>query len=49
LGQWSFPGKFIGWIDLFGVRFPFEEFLIWIVLGAAGVLAWYELFDDRTK
>lgn len=47
LGQWSFPGRFIGWIELFGVRFPFEEFLVWILLGSIGVLSWYEVFDDE--
>ncbi|MFA7201803.1 MAG: hypothetical protein WC099_02320 [Candidatus Paceibacterota bacterium] len=47
LGQWTFPGSsFIGWVEITNVRFPFEEFLVWIVLGAASILAWYELFDD---
>jgi hypothetical protein len=50
LHQWTFPGtSFIGWLEIFNVRFPFEEFLIWIVLGAAGILSWYEFFDDDRK
>jgi len=50
LNQWTFPGQyFIGWIEIFNVRFPFEEFLIWIVLGAAAILSWYEFFDDDGK
>ena len=29
LHQWEFPGHyFIGWIKVFGVQFPFEEFLV---------------------
>lgn len=50
LGHWSFPGNsFIGWVQVFGVSFPFEEFFIWILLGAAGILSWYEFFDDDKK
>ncbi len=49
LEQWTFPGQFIGWIDLFGIRFPFEEFFVWIVLGAIAILSWYEFFDDDRK
>ncbi len=47
LGHWSFPGtQFIGWVKLFGVRFPFEELFVWILLGAMAVLSWYEFFDE---
>ncbi len=51
LNQWQFPndGYFIGWIELFGYRFPFEEFFFWFVMGAIGVLAYYEFFDDDRK
>lgn len=50
LHQWTFPGtSFIGWLEIFNVRFPFEEFLIWIILGAAGILSWYEFFDDDNR
>lgn len=50
LKQWTFPGKyFIGWFEVLGVRFPFEEFIVWIVLGSAAVIVWYEYFDDDQK
>jgi hypothetical protein len=49
LEQWTFPGQFVGWIVLFGVRFPFEEFFVWMVLGAVAILSWYEFFDDDRK
>lgn len=48
--QWYFPGEhFIGWVQLFQFRFPFEEFFLWMILGAACLLAWYEYFVDDTK
>ena len=50
LNQWTFPGSnFIGWVELFGHRFPFEEFFFWFVMGAVSVLAYYEFFDDDRK
>ena len=50
LNQWAFPGSnFIGWVELFGHRFPFEEFFFWFVMGAISVLAYYEFFDDDRK
>lgn len=50
LGWWNFPGhEFIGWISLLGVRFPFEEMFFWMIMGSAGVLSYYEFFDDDKK
>lgn len=50
LGWWTFPGtEFIGWILIFGVRFPFEEFFFWIMLLAMAVLSYFEFFDDDGK
>ncbi|OGG01607.1 hypothetical protein A2Z33_07495 [Candidatus Gottesmanbacteria bacterium RBG_16_52_11] len=50
LKQWTFPGgNFIGWIDLSGFRFPFEEFLFWFILGAIGILSYFEFFADDRK
>lgn len=47
LGQWYYPStQFIGWVELFGQRFPFEEFVSWILIGSMTCLAWYEHFDD---
>lgn len=50
LNQWTFPGThFIGWVQLFGYKFPFEEFFFWFVMGATSILAYYEFFDDDRK
>lgn len=49
LNQWQFPGSsFIGWIQISHLRFPLEELFVWIILGAAAILSWYEFFDDDT-
>lgn len=42
-GSWAFPGtatSYIGWIELFGQRFPIEESLAFLV-GPAGVIVNY--------
>jgi len=50
LHQWSFPAsKYIGWVSLFGQRFPFEELFFWLVLFSIGILSYYEFFDDDRK
>lgn len=51
LNWWNFPydSTFIGWVEIFGVRFPLEEFIIWFVFCAIGILAWYEYFDDDRR
>lgn len=47
LGQWIFPGhNFIGWVELFGFRLPFEEFFFYISLSAISTLCFFEYFDD---
>lgn len=50
LNQWTFPGQhFIGWVELFGYRFPFEELFFWFIIGAISILSYYEFFDDDRK
>jgi len=49
LGQWYFPGQYIGWVELMGLRFPFEELLFWMGLSSFIVLAIYEGFVDNGK
>ncbi|MBI3458894.1 hypothetical protein HY061_01365 [Candidatus Azambacteria bacterium] len=50
LNQWTFPGNnFIGWVELFGYRFPFEEFLFFFCIASISFLSYYELFDDDRK
>jgi hypothetical protein len=46
LDQWRFPGEYIGTISLFGLIFPIEEFVFWIMLGTPIILSYYELFID---
>lgn len=49
LGQWYFPGEYIGFVELFGLRFPFEELLFWMGLSPFAVLSIYEGFVDNDK
>lgn len=49
LGQWYFPGEYIGWVELMGLRFPIEELLVWMTIGSYVVLAIYEGFVDDEK
>ncbi len=49
LDQWRFPGEYIGYVQLFGLQFPFEEFVFWILLGTPIILSYYELFVDDGK
>ena len=50
LGYWSFPGtNFIGWIQVFGVRLPIEEFVFWIALGGTTILSYFEFYADDRK
>jgi hypothetical protein len=49
-GWWNFPSNdYIGWLEIFGVRFPLEEFIWWILLFAFAMLVYYEYFDDDEK
>lgn len=50
LYQWTFPGEnFVGWVELFGYRFPFEEFFFYFILFAVCILSYYEFFDDDRR
>lgn len=50
LNQWAFPGEhFIGWVELFGYKFPFEEFFFWFIMAAVAGLSYYEFFADDRK
>lgn len=50
LKQWSFPGNnFIGWVQIFGYRFPFEELFFWIGTSTIAILSYFEFFDDDRK
>lgn len=50
LGQWTFPGtQYIGHISIFGVTFPFEEFIFGFFFYSLMALSYYETFDDDNK
>ena len=50
LHHWEFPGKdFIGWVNLFGYQFPFEELFFWFFLLPIAILSYYEYFDDDQR
>lgn len=46
---WGFPGEYSGFVDIFGVGIPLEEFILWITLGGASVAAYFETFVDDLK
>jgi hypothetical protein len=48
-GGWIFPGKYIGMVEVFGLRFPFEELFFWMLWYAATVVSYYECFIDDKK
>ncbi len=48
-GQWAFTGDFIGFITLFGFRFPIEELIIWMIGATVALLSYYEFFDDDER
>lgn len=48
-GGWLFPGQYIGLVDVFGVSFPLEEIIFWMLWYAATMIAFYELFLDDCK
>lgn len=48
LGYWIYPGNnYVGWINIFGVTFPFEELFFWMLFYAASLVSYYELFIDE--
>ena len=49
LGHWTYPGQFIGWVDIIGIRIPMEEFFFWIMFGGATIISWYTYFDENKK
>lgn len=46
---WSFPGTYIGSVTVFGLSFPFEEMLFWIIISSAATATYHEFFIDDGK
>ena len=47
-GHWIFPGDYIGFVEILGLRFPIEE-LLWLMLCVPSTIAIYEFFADDRK
>ena len=47
-GHWIFPGDYIGFVEILGLRFPIEE-LLWLMLCVPSTIAIYEFFVDDRK
>lgn len=44
---WNYPGNnYVGWINILGMRFPFEELFFWMMWYSPTLTAYYELFVD---
>lgn len=50
-GLWSFPDvqNYLGLVTFFGVAFPIEELIFWMILGPSAAIAYYEIFADDNK
>lgn len=48
-GGWIFAGQYIGQVEIWGLRFPFEELFFWIMFYAATIVSYYEFFIDDKK
>jgi len=49
-GQWIFPStSFLGFVSVFGYKFPIEELFVWIIAATPGLLSYYEFFADDRK
>lgn len=42
---WIYPGNnYVGWVELFNLRYPFEELFFWMLLYAPCLVSYYEIF-----
>lgn len=47
---WIYPGNnYIGWVEILNLKFPFEELFFWMMLYAATIVSYYEIFIDDEK
>lgn len=45
---WVYQGNnYIGWVNILGIQFPFEELFFWMLFYAASIVSYYELFVDE--
>lgn len=46
---WIYPGNnYIGWVNVVGVTFPFEELFFWMMLYAPTIVSYYEIFVNKS-
>jgi hypothetical protein len=45
-GFWTFPGEYIGTVEIFGYSFPIEELVFLVCFCSAGVVATYALYKN---
>jgi hypothetical protein len=51
-GYWNFPGgpgSYVGWVTILGARFPAEELLCMVVLGAPSIVATYAIYKNYKR
>lgn len=47
---WVFNGdNYVGWIQIFNIKFPFEDLFFWMIFYPATLVSFYELFIDEEK
>ena len=45
---WIYTGNnYVGWVNVFGATFPFEELFFWMLLYAPALVAYYKIFIDE--
>lgn len=49
LGQWTFPGQYIGTVSIQSIIFPIEELFVWIFASSTILLSYYEVYVDDMK
>lgn len=49
LGQWWFPGQYVGIVSFGAITFPFEELVVWIIFSSMAMLSYYEFSIDDLK
>ena len=48
--HWVFGGtNYLGGLKLWGSFLPIDEIIFWLLLGAPGLISWYEMFADDWK
>lgn len=45
-GFWTFPGEYVGTVEMFGFAFPTEELAFMVCFGSAGIVATYALYKN---